>query len=118
MLTDIRDNQQYNTVQINGQCWFASNLVYGSTIPVSHMQRDQCIPEKYCFNNNPANCANNGGLYQWDEMMKFDNTSADSVFLSSGMACTYGSGVVNGVHLLYQLRICRESVKVYRVFRI
>jgi uncharacterized protein (TIGR02145 family) len=84
VLTDIRDNQQYTTIQIGTQCWIASNMDYGNTIASSQMQRDNCIPEKYCFNDNPANCISTGGLYQWDEMMKFDNTSGAQGFCPPG----------------------------------
>ena len=84
VLTDIRDNQQYSTVQIGTQCWISSNLLYGNTILSSQMQRDNCIPEKYCFNDIPSNCGSTGGLYQWDEMMKFDNTSGAQGFCPPG----------------------------------
>ena len=84
VLTDVRDNQQYPTVAIGSQCWTASNLMYGNTILSSQMQRDNCIPEKYCFNDNPLKCASYGGLYQWDEMMQFDNTSAAQGFCPPG----------------------------------
>ena len=29
--------------------------------------------EKFCYDDNPANCISNGGLYQWDEMMQYQN---------------------------------------------
>jgi uncharacterized protein (TIGR02145 family) len=74
-LTDVRDNKQYPTVQIGTQCWMAANLDYGTPIPAASMQRDNCSPEKYCFNDNTANCSTMGGLYQWDELMTFDNAS-------------------------------------------
>jgi uncharacterized protein (TIGR02145 family) len=79
-LTDIRDNQQYPTVKLGTQCWMAANLNYGTIIPSSSMQRDNCVSEKYCYNNNTANCASYGGLYQWDELMQYDNTAADQGF--------------------------------------
>ena len=37
------------------------------------MQRDNCVVEKYCFNDNAVNCSSFGGLYQWDEMMQFSD---------------------------------------------
>jgi len=70
-LIDIRDSLQYPTVEINGQCWMAANLNFGSTIASSQMQRDNCINEKYCYNDNPVNCTSNGGLYQWEEVMRY-----------------------------------------------
>ena len=75
-LTDIRDNHIYPTVQIGTQCWMAKNLNYGNQISPSQIQYDNCVDEKYCYNNDPSNCTDNGGLYQWDEMMKYDNTPA------------------------------------------
>jgi uncharacterized protein (TIGR02145 family) len=83
-LTDIRDNKSYPTVQIGSQCWLASNLNFGSILASSQDQRDNCIAEKYCYNDNPVNCTNHGGLYQWDEVMRFDETPADQGFCPPG----------------------------------
>ncbi|TSA26254.1 MAG: hypothetical protein D4R67_08175 [Bacteroidetes bacterium] len=71
MLTDIRDNQVYPTVQIGSQCWMAENLNAGNFILSSSQQRDNCILEKYCYANNVTNCDQSGGLYQWDELMQY-----------------------------------------------
>jgi uncharacterized protein (TIGR02145 family) len=71
MVTDVRDNQAYPTVALGAQCWMASNLNYGNTIASALMQADNCINEKYCYSDNPANCLTDGGLYQWDETMKY-----------------------------------------------
>jgi uncharacterized protein (TIGR02145 family) len=83
-LTDIRDNSSYATVQIGSQCWLASNLNYGTILASSQDQRDNCIAEKYCYNDNPTNCTNQGGLYQWDELMQYDETPADQGFCPPG----------------------------------
>jgi uncharacterized protein (TIGR02145 family) len=72
MVNDIRDNQQYPTIQIGTQCWMAANLNFGTRIPATSMQRDNCTIEKYCLNDDPAKCSSLGGLYQWDEMMVYD----------------------------------------------
>jgi len=79
-LSDIRDNKVYPTVQIGLQCWMASNLNYGTILSSSQDQRDNCVSEKYCFNDNPLNCTNQGGLYQWDEVMQYDDTPANQGF--------------------------------------
>ena len=82
---DIRDNNKsYPTVSIvtaNGtQCWLAENMNYGTRIQSSQVQSDNCLVEKYCYNNDPVNCNGAGGqpalggLYQWDELMSYDNT--------------------------------------------
>jgi len=73
-LIDIRDGKSYPTVQIGGQCWFAANLNYGTMIFSSSHQRDNCINEKYCYNELTANCEQRGANYQWDEIMRYDDT--------------------------------------------
>jgi uncharacterized protein (TIGR02145 family) len=83
-LTDIRDNKTYSTVQIGSQCWMAANLNYGTVLVSTQDQRDNCLFEKYCYNDNPANCTNLGALYQWDELMQYDNTPAIQGFCPPG----------------------------------
>ncbi|TRZ75048.1 MAG: hypothetical protein D4R97_03200 [Bacteroidetes bacterium] len=83
-LMDVRDNKVYQTVQIGIQCWLATNLNFGTTIISTQDQRDNCVAEKYCYNDNPINCTNHGGLYQWDEVMRFDETPADQGFCPPG----------------------------------
>jgi uncharacterized protein (TIGR02145 family) len=70
--TDIRDGRRYPTVQIGSQCWLAANLDYGTGIPLDRAQRDNCLPEKFCYHDLGGNCALYGGLYQWDELMTFE----------------------------------------------
>jgi len=73
-LTDIRDNRKYPTIQLGSQCWLAANLNYGIQISGSQSQRDNCIPEKYCYNDIPALCALSSALYQWDELMRYEDS--------------------------------------------
>jgi len=67
----IYDGKSYATVQIGGQCWMAENLDIGTMISGGSNQTDNNIIEKYCYNNDAANCATYGGLYQWNEMMQY-----------------------------------------------
>jgi uncharacterized protein (TIGR02145 family) len=70
-------------VKIGAQCWMAVNLNYGSMIQGNTHQRDNCIPEKYCFNDDPVLCAMpsppfgmqslSSALYQWDELMQYND---------------------------------------------
>jgi uncharacterized protein (TIGR02145 family) len=83
-LTDIRDSKTYQTVQIGSQCWLSTNLNFGTILSSSQDQRDNCIAEKYCYNDNPVNCTNHGGLYQWDELMLFDASPAAQGFCPPG----------------------------------
>lgn len=73
VFTDPRDNQQYRTVQIGDQCWFAQNLNYGQRIDANIPQTNNDQTEKYCYNNAPSNCLVYGGLYQWNELMANDS---------------------------------------------
>jgi uncharacterized protein (TIGR02145 family) len=83
-LIDIRDSKSYPTIQIGSQCWLAANLNFGITIDGNVSQRDNCLNEKYCFDDNPVNCTIYGGLYQWDEMMQYENTPGKQGICPSG----------------------------------
>ena len=71
VLVDERDGQSYNTVQIGTQCWMAENLNIGTMIQGAEEMTNNEIMEKYCYDNNTANCDVYGGLYQWNEMMQY-----------------------------------------------
>ncbi|MCX6235096.1 MAG: hypothetical protein NT175_10320 [Bacteroidetes bacterium] len=76
-LVDDRDGQNYNTVQIGTQCWMAENMNVGTKINSTangFQQTDNGIIEKYCYNNDIANCAIYGGLYEWPEAMQYVTT--------------------------------------------
>ncbi|MCX6279126.1 MAG: hypothetical protein NT004_13675, partial [Bacteroidetes bacterium] len=74
-LTDVRDGKRYKTGMVGGRCWMTQNLVYGTTLASSYQsQTDNCVNEKYCEPTD-AGCKIYGGLYQWDELMKYGNTS-------------------------------------------
>jgi uncharacterized protein (TIGR02145 family) len=68
------DNNNYSTVTIGSQTWMAENLNVGVRIDGSQEQTNNNIIEKYCYNNDEANCAIYGGLYQWNEMMQYVTT--------------------------------------------
>jgi uncharacterized protein (TIGR02145 family) len=68
---DSRDGQSYSSVLIGTQCWMAENLNIGTMIPTAQDMADNGIIEKYCYDNNTANCDIYGGLYLWNEMMEY-----------------------------------------------
>ncbi len=76
--TDSRNNKTYNTVGIGNQCWMAQNLNIGSKILNNEEQTNNSIIEKYCWNNDDANCDVYGGLYQWGELVQFVNGASNS----------------------------------------
>ncbi len=65
------DGQTYETVIIGNQCWMTENLNIGLAIVGSANQTDNGTIEKYCYDNNTANCDIYGGIYQWNEMMQY-----------------------------------------------
>jgi len=83
-MTDPRDNKQYPTIVIGTQCWMAANLNYGQQISETSIQHNNCVVEKYCLDDIPGNCVTSGGLYQWDELMKFDNSPSTQGYCSPG----------------------------------
>ena len=78
-LTDTRDGQGYNTVQIGSQCWMKQGLNIGTRIDSSIPQSEEVVEiEKYCYNDDEDNCSLNnnpnypdGGLYELDELMAY-----------------------------------------------
>lgn len=72
--TVSHEGNNYHTVKIGTQCWFKENLNIGTRIGGSQNQTDNGIIEKYCYNDNEANCDIYGGLYQWNELMQYVTT--------------------------------------------
>lgn len=64
----------YPTILIGNQCWLAKNLNSGNQILDSEETTNNGIVEKYCYDNDTANCSFYGGLYTWDEMMNYSST--------------------------------------------
>ncbi len=73
----LYEGKVYGTILIGSQCWFKENLNVGVFQIGANAQTDNGgtnIIEKYCYDNDPANCDIYGGLYQWDEAMKYSTT--------------------------------------------
>jgi general secretion pathway protein G len=72
------EGRTYNTVKIGTQCWLKQNLDVGARINnldggdnSDGDMTNNGIVEKYCFNDDPANCNIYGGLYQRSEAMQY-----------------------------------------------
>jgi uncharacterized protein (TIGR02145 family) len=63
--------QWYHTVQIGNQCWLKENLNVGTMKPAVKDQINNDTIEKFCYNNDSANCDLYGGLYQWREAVQY-----------------------------------------------
>lgn len=74
----------YNTVQVVSQCWLKENLDVGMIIDVSNDATNNGTIEKYCYDNDPANCTTYGGFYQWDEAMQYVTTEGTQGICPAG----------------------------------
>jgi uncharacterized protein (TIGR02145 family) len=73
--SDPRDNYPYKAFTLGSHCWMLNNLNYGTAMSSAMQpQSDNCTPEKYCLASD-ATCTTYGGLYQWDELMQYQNPS-------------------------------------------
>ncbi len=65
------EGQEYKTVMIGSQCWLRENLNIGVMIESCDDMTNTGAIEKYCYDDDPANCEKYGGLYQWDAAMRY-----------------------------------------------
>jgi uncharacterized protein (TIGR02145 family) len=70
----------YNTVQIGSQCWLKENLNIGTSIIGKLEQTNNNLIEKYCYNDDSANCTIYGGLYEWAEAVQYQNGTTDTTY--------------------------------------
>ncbi len=92
---DARDNKTYGTVQISDQCWMSQNLNIGKIINPAKNQTANDTIEKYCYDDNEANCTIYGGLYQWNEIMLSSNYTP-SVLLAESFEAGSGTTPPSG----------------------
>ena len=72
------EGKNYSTVIIGMQCWMTENLNAGVAILGSQNQTNNGTLEKYCYDNNTANCDVYGGLYQWAEVVQYLNGATNT----------------------------------------
>jgi len=83
-MTDQRDGIVYKTVKIFDKWWMAENLKIGNLIISSREQIDNGIIEKYAYNDNSQNIDKYGGIYFWNEAMKYNNIEGSQGICPSG----------------------------------
>jgi uncharacterized protein (TIGR02145 family) len=67
-----------DTVTIGTQTWMKYNLDVGSMITGGADQTNNSLVEKWCYNNNPANCSIYGGFYQWGETVQYQDGASNT----------------------------------------
>jgi uncharacterized protein (TIGR02145 family) len=82
---DIRDTTYYDLVTIGTQTWMGENLNYGKQVNHSWDQLDNEDIEKYCYEDNNANCEIYGGLYQWSEAMDYNPSDDQAIGTTQGI---------------------------------
>jgi uncharacterized protein (TIGR02145 family) len=80
----IYQGKFYHTVKIGNQCWMAENLDVGKMIGSLTNQTDNDTTEKFCYDNDPLNCALYGGMYQWHEAMQYNTTPGSQAICPAG----------------------------------
>lgn len=78
------DGNVYNTVLIGNQCWMKENLKVGTRIDSTKEMTDNGVIEKYCYDDDPANCDVYGGLYQWNELMGYSTQESSQGICPNG----------------------------------
>jgi uncharacterized protein (TIGR02145 family) len=77
-LTDSRDGNRYRIVKIRDRWWMAENVRYGVEIPVTRIQTNNGIVERYRDSgSHSADTA--GGIYHWLEAMNYQVKDAKGV---------------------------------------
>jgi uncharacterized protein (TIGR02145 family) len=98
--------ESYPTVQIGSQCWFAKNLNVGTMITGTSDQTNNSTLEKYCYNNDAANCATYGGLYQWAEAVQYQNGASNTTSPSPAFTGNVRGICPTGWHLPSDAEYC------------
>jgi uncharacterized protein (TIGR02145 family) len=98
--------ESYPTVRIGTQCWLAKNLNVGSMINGASNQTNNSSLEKYCYNNDPANCTTYGGLYQWAEAVQYQNGASNTLPLPIAFAGNVRGICPTGWHIPSDAEYC------------
>jgi uncharacterized protein (TIGR02145 family) len=62
-------------------------------------QTNNSVLEKYCYNNDTANCAIYGGLYQWAEAVQYQNGASNTTSPSPAFSGNVKGVCPNGWHV-------------------
>lgn len=80
---DDADGNTYDIIAIGDQCWLQQNLRVGTQIGSGSSQTNDGTIQKYCFNDAAGNCSSgtnpDGGLYVWNEAMKYDSSDPQGI---------------------------------------
>jgi len=89
------DSKYVFILRIGTQVWMGENLNVGTRIEVDKDQTDNQVIEKYCYNGSENNCNEYGGLYQWNEMMQYNQADTTEIGTTQGI-CPEGWHIPTG----------------------
>jgi uncharacterized protein (TIGR02145 family) len=79
------EGQTYGTnLMPDGKWWMTQNLNVGIMAASNVEMPNNGAIEKYCYNNDPANCATYSGLYTWNEAMQNQTTNGSKGVCPTG----------------------------------
>lgn len=83
---EVNDDKkvEYSEIIIGDQIWMSRNLNLGIMIDPSQPASNNNIIEKYCYNNDTSLCSIYGGLYTWDEIMKYGSIEGSQGICPAG----------------------------------
>lgn len=78
-VTDARTGVSYRTIVIGSQTWMADNIDYGSRVDGVDGLADNGTDEKWCYYDDDAWCAENGGIYNRSEAIAWSPITEEAV---------------------------------------
>jgi uncharacterized protein (TIGR02145 family) len=74
------EGREYDIRLVDNRCWFTENLDLGEKIDVGDftltelsIQGDEEEVQKFCYEDEENNCNDYGGLYQWNQAMRYQS---------------------------------------------
>ena len=83
-LTLTNDSSSVSRVLTDSQAWATKNLNVGTRIAGTASPSNNGTIEKYCYNDDEANCTTYGALYTWDEAMQYSTSPGAQGICPSG----------------------------------
>ena len=88
-----------DTITIGTQTWMKYNSDVGTMITGATAQTNNSVLEKYCYDDNTANCTIYGGLYQWAEAVQYQNGATNTTSPSPAFSANVQGICPVGFHI-------------------
>jgi uncharacterized protein (TIGR02145 family)/prepilin-type N-terminal cleavage/methylation domain-containing protein len=88
-----------DTVTVGTQTWMKYNSDVGIMVTGATAQTNNSVLEKYCYDDNTANCTIYGGLYQWAEAVQYQNGATNTTSPSPAFSANVQGICPVGFHI-------------------